>query len=126
MASNAIIETVSARGRITAHDVAVMRRAYFTDVGITAGEIEELFQLNTDCPDQAGAWKGFFAETIAGFILQQKTADGRISETNARWLASQIKADRKISAAELAVLSVIKQATPKADRVLKPLLDLVA
>jgi hypothetical protein len=125
MASNAIIDGVTARGRISARDVDVMRKAYFADVAITEGEAGELFQINSACRKQAGSWKDFFAETIAGFILQQKTADGGISESNAKWLASRIGGKAKISDAERAVLSVIKQAVPKTNPVLKPLFNLV-
>ena len=126
MASNAIVESVTARGRITDDDVQTMRRAYFSDVSITEGEASELFQLNRDCPERARSWSRFFSETIAGFILQQTTTDGRISDSNARWLAERISGNGKISAAERAVLSRIKQDAPKANPVLRPLMNLVA
>jgi hypothetical protein len=125
MASNAIIESVTARGRITARDVDTMRKAYSSDVAITEGEVGELFQLNVTCRKQAQSWTDFFAETIAGFVLQQRTPDGGISESNAKWLASRIAGKTKISAAERAVLNAIKQAVPKANPTLKPLLELV-
>lgn len=126
MASNAIVDSVSARGCITDDDVATMRRAYYSDASITEGEVTELFQLNGNCANQAGSWTQFFAETISSFILQQKTADGRISKANAMWLASRIKRDGKVSDAERAVLAAIKRQVPKIDTALKPLLDLVA
>lgn len=126
MASNAIIESVSARGCITDDDVRTMRRAYTSDVSITEGEVSELFQLNRDCPERARSWSRFFSETIAGFILQQTTPDGRISDSNAKWLAARISGNGKISAAERAVLSRIKQDSAKVNPVLKPLMNLVA
>ena len=126
MASNAIVESVTARGRITDDDVQTMRRAYFSDVSITEGEASELFQLNRDCTERARSWSRFFSETIASFILQQTTSDGRISDSNAKWLAERISGNGKISAAERAVLSRIKQEAPKANPVLKPLMNLVA
>jgi hypothetical protein len=126
MASNAIVDSVVARGCITDDDVQTMRRAYYSDASITEGEVSELFQLNRACAQQAQSWTQFFAETISNFVLQQKTRDGRISETNARWLASHIKHDGKLSAAQRAVLSKIKQEVPEINPVLKPLLSLVA
>jgi hypothetical protein len=126
MASNSIIDSVTARGRITDDDVLRMRHAYYTDASITEGEVSELFQLNDNCADHAKSWIQFFAETISNFILQQKTPDGRISETNAQWLASRIKREGKVSAAERAVLAAIKRQVHKVNPVLKPLLNLVA
>jgi hypothetical protein len=126
MASNAIIDSVTARGCITDSDVLKMRRAYSADASITEGEVSELLQLNQTCVSQTVTWTQFFAETISNFILQQTTPDGRISETNARWLASRITRDGKISDAEHAVLCFIKQKLPIVDPTLRPLLDRVA
>lgn len=126
MASNSIIDSVSARGCITDDDVVTMRRAYYADASITEAEVTELFQLNDNCQNHANSWKKFFAETIANFILQQQTMDGRISKTNAMWLASRLKHGGKFSAVERAILVILKRQSPKIDPLLKPLLDRVA
>jgi hypothetical protein len=126
MASNAIVGSVVDRGCITDDDVEKMRRAYYSDASITEGEVHELFQLNDNCASQTGSWTRFFAETISNFVLQQKTPDGRISETNAKWLASRIKHKTKMSDAERAVLMMIKRQSRKVSPTLKPLFARVA
>jgi hypothetical protein len=126
MASNAIVDSVVARGCITDDDVTRMQRAYYSDASITEGEATELFNLNAKCHSQTGSWTRFFAETISNFVLQQKTPDGRISETNAKWLASRITCGDKISDAERAVLMTIKRQSKKIVPVLKPLFERVA
>jgi hypothetical protein len=126
MASNAIVDSVVARGCITDDDVVRMQRAYFSDASITEGEATELFQLNAKCRSQTGSWTRFFAETISNFVLAQKTPDGRISETNAKWLASRINRDDRMSDAERAVLMTIKRQSRKVSPTLKPLFARVA
>jgi hypothetical protein len=126
MASNAIVDSVVARGCITDDDVARMQRAYYSDASITEGEATELFQLNAKCRSLTGSWTRFFAETISNFVLQQTTPDGRISETNARWLASRINCKDKMSDAERAVLMTIKRQSKKVAPVLKQLFQSVA
>jgi hypothetical protein len=126
MASNAMIDSISVRGYITEDDVVKMQRAYFSDVSISEGEVDELMEINASCSSQTKSWTKFFAETIAGFILQQTTPDGRISEGNAKWLASRIARNGEVSTAERAVLKLIKGQLPNVDPVLKPLLDRVA
>jgi hypothetical protein len=126
MASNAIVDSVVARGCITDDDVARMQRAYYSDASITEGEATELFQLNAKCRSQTGSWTRFFAETISNFVLQQKTPDGRISETNAKWLASRINGNEKMSDAERAVLMTIKRQSKKVPPLLTQLFQRVA
>jgi hypothetical protein len=53
-------------------------------------------------------------------------ASEKITASEAKWLVSRINRDGKMSAAERAVLTFIKQESPEIDPALKPLLDLVA
>jgi hypothetical protein len=96
MASNAIIDSISARCRITDEDVLAMRRAYYSDASITEGEASELFALNDSCSSHAVSWTQFFTEALSDFIVHQMKPEGYVDEANAKWLMGHIDADGKL------------------------------
>jgi hypothetical protein len=96
MASNSIVNSISARGSITDDDVLAMRRAYYSDASITEGEASELFALNDSCPSHALSWTQFFTEALSDFIVHQMKPEGYVDEANAKWLMKHIDADGKL------------------------------
>lgn len=106
------LDDIIARGTVTDFDVARLRRAFYKDGVISAGEAEALFEANTACSVRDAAWTDFFIEAITDYLVNQAVPEGYMTVENAQWLIERITADGKVeSKTELDLLvSVLERA----------------
>lgn len=90
---SAPVAGLSAKDRITAQDVVMLRREVFADGVVTRGEAEALFALDATATDKCQEWPPFFVEAVTDYIVHQEKPAGYISQDNADWLIQTISRD---------------------------------
>jgi len=99
------VAEIKARGSIKDADVLKLRRSYYEDGAISAGEAETILALNDACPIQDPAWADCLIETITDFIVDTAEPVGYLNVENADWLIARIAKDGQIgSKTELELL----------------------
>jgi hypothetical protein len=119
---------LTSKDRITAEDVAMLRREVFADGVVTRGEAEALFALDATARDKCGEWPVFFVEAVSDYIVHQENPSGYISQDNADWLIRTISRDGMVdSRTELELLvHVLEQAKSSPGRLAAYALEQVA
>lgn len=88
--SRTIISAMILGRRVTAQDVAWLRREVFADRPVTREEADELFAVARAGMDNAPEWNEFFVEMIARHVVRQSERAGVVSEERAQWLLSRV------------------------------------
>ncbi len=88
---NAILETVTATGSVSATDVLALRRSIFADGVVSKTEAETLFAIERARKTHTNEWSAFFVEALTDFLLNQDPPVGYVSAENASWIEAQIK-----------------------------------
>ena len=102
---SAPVAGLSAKDRITAQDVVMLRREVFADGVVTRDEAEALFALDATATDKCQEWPPFFVEAVTDYIVHQEKPAGYISQDNADWLIQTISRDGMVdSLTELELL----------------------
>jgi hypothetical protein len=102
------IDEIQARGSIKDTDVLKLRRAYYEDGQISAGEADALFALNDACPVQDASWSGCFVEMMTDYLVNQAVPEGYLTVENADWLIKKIGANGRVeSKTELDLLITV-------------------
>lgn len=91
------IDAIAQTGRITDRDVQDMRRAYFQDGTIDAGETMKIFKLGDTCQGESDAWPRFLVEALTDYIVYQTEPRGYVSESQAGWLIENVSRDGQIA-----------------------------
>lgn len=125
---SAPVAGLSAKDRITAQDVVMLRRDVFGDGVVSRGEAEALFALDATARDKCQEWPPFFVEAVTDYIVHQEKPVGYISEDNADWLIATISRDGMVdSLTELELLvHVLEKAKSSPGRLSAYALDQVA
>ena len=84
---------LASKKRISAEDVAMLRRDVFGDGVVTRGEAESLFALDASAVEKCREWPVFFVEAVTDYIVHQEKPSGYISADNADWLVRVISRD---------------------------------
>ena len=84
--SRSIISAMIVGRKVTAMDVAWLRREVFADGVVTREAAEELFAVERADIDKAPEWTDFFVETVTDYALWQSRPTGALNETQAEWL----------------------------------------
>ena len=100
--SRTIISAMIHGRRVSAQDVAWLRREVFADRVVTREAADELFAVARADMDNAPEWRDFFVEMITEHALQHGDPEGVIGDEQARWLLA--RADECMSAEALAAL----------------------
>jgi hypothetical protein len=100
--SRSIISAMIVGRKVTAMDVAWLRREVFGDGIVTREAAEELFAVERADIEKAQEWVDFFVETITDYALWQARPTGVLNESQAEWLLEQ--ADSCMTVAALAAL----------------------
>jgi hypothetical protein len=100
--SRSIISAMIVGRKVTAMDVAWLRREVFADGVVTREAADELFAVERSDIDKAPEWTDFFVETITDHTLWQARPTGTLSEEEAEWLLEQ--ADSCMTVGALATL----------------------
>ena len=90
--SRTIISAMILGRRVTAQDVAWLRREVFAGRVVTREEADELFAVARAGMDNAPEWKEFFVEMIARHVIRQSDPAGVVSEERATWLCKSVEA----------------------------------
>ena len=84
--SRSIISAMILGRRVTAMDVAWLRREVFADGMVSREEADELFALERAGVAEGREWTEFFVEMITDHIVWQSRPSGVVSENQADWL----------------------------------------
>ncbi len=100
--SRTIISALVLGRRVTAQDVAWLRREVFADGEVTREAADELFAVARARMSNAPEWTEFFVELITDHVVWQTRPTGVVTEEQANWLLQ--KADESKSLEALAAL----------------------
>jgi hypothetical protein len=85
------VQSILARGAITADDVLALRQRVFWKGVVTEGDAELAFMLNDRLHHSADeAWPAFFVEALTDYLVMQARPSGYVSDDNAAWLMQRI------------------------------------
>lgn len=87
--SRSIISAMIVGRKVTAMDVAWLRREVFADGLVTREAAEELFAVERADIEKAPEWTDFFVEIVTDYALWQARPTGALNETQAEWLLDQ-------------------------------------
>jgi hypothetical protein len=107
--SRTIISAMILGRRVTAQDVAWLRREVFAGGAVTREQADELFAVARADMNNAPEWREFFVEMIARHAVRQSEPEGAVSEERAAWLLSRVDECRSVEALA-ALLNVLAEA----------------
>ncbi|MFY9970729.1 MAG: hypothetical protein WAK41_15120, partial [Roseiarcus sp.] len=84
--SRTIISAMILGRRVTAQDVAWLRREVFGDGEVTREAADELFAVAQARMNNAPEWTEFFVEMITDHVVWQARPTGVVSDADAEWL----------------------------------------
>ena len=87
--SRSIISAMIVGRKVTAMDVAWLRREVFADGMVSREAAEELFAVERADIDKAPEWTDFFVEMVTDYTLWQARPTGALSESQAEWLLAE-------------------------------------
>ncbi len=96
--SRSIISAMIVGGKITAMDVAWLRREVFADGVVTREAADELFAVERADIAKAPEWTDFFVEMVTDYALWQARPTGVLNESQAEWLLAQADSCMTINA----------------------------
>ena len=100
--SRTIISAMILGRKVTAQDVAWLRREVFADGEVTREAADELFEVARAGMNNAPEWTELFVELITDYAVWQARPTGVVSDSQAEWLIR--RADECKSVEALAVL----------------------
>jgi len=101
--SRSIISAMILGRKVTAMDIAWLRREVFADGWVSREAADELFAVERAGLANAPEWTEFFVEKIVEHVVWQARPTGAIDEEQAQWLIA--RADECASANALAALA---------------------
>jgi hypothetical protein len=107
--SRTIISAMILGRRVTAQDVAWLRREVFAAGCVTREEADELFAVARADMNNAPEWKEFFVDMVARHVVRQTEPAGVVSEERAAWLLSRVDECRSLEALA-ALVNVLAEA----------------
>jgi hypothetical protein len=96
--SRSIIGALILCGRVTAMDVAWLRREVFADGEVARDAANELFAVERSAIEKCPEWAEFLAEMITEHVVWQSRPTGVVNEPQAQWLIAQADACQSIGA----------------------------
>jgi hypothetical protein len=103
--SRSIIGALILGKRITAVDVAWLRREIFAEGQVTKEQAEDLFDVERAGVESDHEWTTLFVELLTDHVVWQARPTGVVNDVKAEWLLS--KADACRSANALAALGAV-------------------
>jgi hypothetical protein len=107
--SRTIISAMILGRRVTAQDVAWLRREVFSSSEVTREEADELFAVARAGMDNAPEWKEFFVEMITQHVVRQSEPAGVVGEERAAWILARVDECRSVEALA-ALVNVLAEA----------------
>ena len=91
------VEQITARNKITADDVLMLRKSVFKDGVVSLKEADSLFAIDSSVFRKCVEWDEFFVEAMSDFVIRQVEPQGYIAEDRARWLIAAISRDGRVA-----------------------------
>ncbi len=107
--SRTIISAMVLGGKVTAQDVAWLRREAFADGEVTPEAAEELFAVARAGMDNAPEWTELFVELITDYVVWQSRPTGVVTDDQAQWLIERADACKSVEALA-ALVNVLAEA----------------
>jgi hypothetical protein len=107
--SRTIISAMILGRRVSAQDVAWLRREVFADREVTRELADELFAVARADMDNAPEWTEFFTEMIAEHVVRQPEPAGVVTEERAAWLLARADECKSVDALA-ALVNVLSEA----------------
>ena len=109
--SRSIISAMILGRKVTAIDVAWLRREVFSDGEVTREAADELFEVERAGVAKTREWTELFVEMITEHVVWESRPTGVISEAQAEWLIERCDACASVNA-----LAVLVNVLAEADR----------
>jgi hypothetical protein len=107
--SRTIISAMILGRRVSAQDVAWLKREVFAGGEVTREEADELFAVARAGMNNAPEWKEFFVEMITQHVVRQAEPAGVVSEERAAWILARVDECRSVEALA-ALVNVLAEA----------------
>src|SRR6202163_551988 len=107
--SRTIISAMILGRRVTAQDVAWLRREVFSDGEVTREAADELFTVACARMMNAPEWTVFFVEMITDHVVWQARPTGVVSDAQAEWLVKRADECKTVEALA-ALVNVLAEA----------------
>ena len=107
--SRTIISAMILGRRVTAQDVAWLRREVFADGEVTRETADELFAVARARMNNAPEWTELFVELITDYVVWQSRPTGVVTDAEAQWLIERADACQSIEALA-AMVNVLAEA----------------
>ena len=107
--SRTIISAMIHGRRITAQDVAWLKREVFASREVSRESADELFAVVRAEMDNAPEWKEFFVDMIAEHVVRQSEPFGVVNDEQAVWLLARVDECKSVEALA-ALVNVLAEA----------------
>lgn len=107
--SRTIISAMILGRRVTAQDVAWLKREVFAGREVSRESADELFTVVRAEMENAPEWKEFFVDMIAEHVVRQSEPPGVVNEERAVWLLAHVDACKSAEALA-ALVNVLAEA----------------
>ncbi len=105
-----LVGTLQSKGRITADDVLMLRRAFYTPSMIATEDIEALVGLDKAVSDRGPEWGEFFAGAVVDFVVHQQEPADYVDAAKSTWVMGVFAGDLTCDGALEALLRVVETA----------------
>ena len=107
--SRTIVSAMVLGRKVTAQDVAWLRREVFAEGEVTRETAEELFAVARAGLTNAPEWTELFVELVTDYVVWQSRPTGIVSDDDAKWLIERADACRSVEALA-ALVNVLAEA----------------
>ena len=107
--SRTIVSALIAGRKVTAQDVAWLRREVFAEGEVTRETAEDLFAVARAGMANAPEWTELFVELITDYVVWQSRPTGVVTDEEAEWLIERADACKSIEALA-ALVNVLAEA----------------
>jgi len=107
--SRTIISAMILGRRVTAQDVAWLKREVFASHEVSRESADELFAVVRAEMDNAPEWKEFFVDMIAEHVVRQSEPPGVVNDERAVWLLARVDECKSVEALA-ALVNVLAEA----------------
>ena len=96
--SRTIISAMILGRRVTAQDVAWLKREVFASREVTRESADELFTVVRAEMDNSPEWREFFVDMITEHVVRQADQPGVVSDEQAVWLLGRVDGCKSVEA----------------------------
>ena len=105
-----LVGNLKAKGHITADDVLMLRRAFYTPSMIATEDIEALVGLDKAVNERGPEWGEFFASAVVDFVVHQQEPADYVDAAKSNWVMGVFAGDLTCDGALEALLRVVETA----------------